>query len=168
MSSYATVTGIRTGLLAVLSGITDIGVVLSHYEPVKDKREFLATYWTTTSGGSDEIRGVLVTPGIPFHREDPMAVGGLGMTKQDVWRLDVTFFRAAERDPALRDAALQRALDAFDLVRAKFDFSAQGVSLLLAPVYSIRTHGWGPLAGVGCWITECEGEYTTVSEHALT
>lgn len=168
MSSYTTVTGIRTGLLTLLGGITDIGVVLSHYEPVKDKREFLATYWTTTSGGSDELRGVLVTPGAPFHREDPIAIGGLGLTKRDVWRLDVTFFRAAERDATQRDAALQRALDAFDLIRAKFDFSAQSVQILTPPAYGIRTHGWGPVAGVGCWITECEGEYTTVSEHALT
>lgn len=168
MSSYTVSTGIRTGILAALSAITDIGVVLSHYEAVKDKREFMSTYVTTTQAGSDEVRGVLVTPGAPFHREDPLAIGGVGLTKTDVWRWDVTFFRASERDATQREAALQRALDAFDILRAKFDFTAQGVAILVPAVYNIRAHGWGPVANTGCWVTECEGEYTTVSEHALT
>lgn len=168
MSSYTVSTGIRAGILALLSGITDIGVVLSHYEAVKDKREFLATYVTTTSGGSDEVRGVLVTPGAPFHSEQTVAIGGAGVTKRDGWRWDVTFFRASERDATQREAAFQRALDAFDLLRAKFDFSSQGVAILVPAAWHIRAHGWGPVAGVGCWLTECEGEYTTISEHALT
>lgn len=165
MSTYAVVIGLRSGILDTLGDITDLGKVVTHYEPIKDRGKLLERYMDPSL---KRAQGVIVAPGSAFHTPTIMAAGGDGLTVEDKIRWDLTVYRAVQDDSVQRDEALEMALTVFDALRRRFDFSAYSVDLEYAPDVRVQNHGYGPLSNYGCWITEIACEYTVPQSFDLT
>ena len=152
--TYSTVTALRDAIVDVVNGLEDMGSVLTHYEPRKNKRELIEEYQAEVDG-ERELRGVIITPSQPFHSS---VVAAAGPVFEDTFAFDVTLYRGAMADNDDRDATLERALDALDALRAQWDMTTYGVELFYVTC-EMRAHGYGKVKGFGCWITTISVRY---------
>jgi len=165
--TYATLTGLRNAMQAFAEAAVTVGNVLTHYEPIPKKREWLDTYMVEI-GGEMELRGMLISPSSPFQDPKIAAVGAGNLNIEDTYHFDLTVFRAAESsDDTERQAALERACDIVDALRTNWNLTAYSVSVSRA-MASIQRHGFGMVGGRGCWLTEISVSYVVNQDYAVT
>lgn len=151
-------------LAEAANAVTDLGKLIVTLEPVPEgnnELDWKERYVARLSTGEQEVRGMHLFPGSPFHETiEPSAVGGDGFTYMDRWRWNVSIYRSARENDTERDAALERACKVMDRIRRVADLSTYGLELWGTPDVTFEAHGYGEISSVGVWVSELKTVWT--------
>lgn len=139
-----------TAVAQAVSGVTDIGNVLTRFRPVRDWAAIVDELQVTI-GGVPTIRTWFVVPGVPVIESDVDAVDGQVF---DRMKIALIGLQGAQDDATGFTAALGRAIAVKAALDALWNYGTGGpVPFQVVPA-TIERHEFRYLGKIGLWWTD--------------